>query len=700
MSAVVLLCAGLLGFTPPDRSEYRAAAARAGKDARAHLKLAVWCEAHGMDAERLEHLAMAMAIDPQNAAARGLMGLVAYGGKWLPPDKVGETVNADEALAAKLAEYEAKRQATPETAEAQWQLGLWCEKNGLNAEAMAHFTTVTQIDSNRAVAWRKLGCERSHGRWINAEQAAAERAEDQAQLTADMHWEPILRKWRDDLLSDGSRSARAIAAMKAVTDPRAVPSIHRVLARGNRAEQEMAALMFIRIPCAASSHALVGLALYDSWPEGRAFAIRELKRRDPREYIDEIVGLLHRPYAWNVTRGGPQGDPATLVIDGDRSQIKRVYQLTPTAGGFRRRAIIPGGPDGNMAAIGPTGPVVDFQRYREIPLVDPPVPGAIEAAHGRTQRTIQQEVAIVEAFNDRIRADNRRVAATLTEITDEKLGDDDDAWRKWWNDQVGLRYERIESRYKPTTVQYVPIRFEVHHACFAAGTPVPTLTGPRPIESLKVGDVVLSQDTGSGVLSFQPIVGVHHNPPAKTVRVRTRDATVVSTPVHRFWRAGRGWAMARDLNPGDVIRIASGRTDVIEIRPDVIQPVYNLDVARNHSFFVGSANLLVRDNSLPPAMFTPFDAEPSLAAIAEEHAAPPDGQDEASQASKSSEGASERGSIWDTQTATSALREAANPAAGTPERGLIGESAKAPTVHRRASMLGPHPVAAPRRSPR
>ena len=71
MAAVVLIFAGFLGFSPTDRTEYQAATARAGRDPAAHVKLAVWCEAHGMDAERLEHLAEALAIDPQNAAARG-----------------------------------------------------------------------------------------------------------------------------------------------------------------------------------------------------------------------------------------------------------------------------------------------------------------------------------------------------------------------------------------------------------------------------------------------------------------------------------------------------------------------------------------------------------------------------------------------------------------------------------------------------
>ena len=223
MAAVVLICAGLLGFSPTDRSEYQAAAGRAGRDAGAHVKLAVWCKAHGMDAERLKHLAEALAIDPQNAAARGMMGLVSYGGRWLPPEKVGEAVKADEPTAAKLAEYETKRQAAAETAEAQWQLGLWCEKNGLKAEAMAHFTAVTQIDPYRVDAWRKLGCEWSNGRWIHADQAAADRAEAEAQRKADMHWEPILIKWKNAVGFHGSEHDLAVAALDQITDPRSGP---------------------------------------------------------------------------------------------------------------------------------------------------------------------------------------------------------------------------------------------------------------------------------------------------------------------------------------------------------------------------------------------------------------------------------------------------------------------------------------------
>ena len=102
------------------------------------------------------------------------MGLVAHGGQWLPPEAVGETIKADEAMTARLAQYEARRHSTPDTADAHWQLALWCEQNGLKVEAMAHLTAVTRIDPRRTEAWQRLGCQLYKGRWLNAEQVETE----------------------------------------------------------------------------------------------------------------------------------------------------------------------------------------------------------------------------------------------------------------------------------------------------------------------------------------------------------------------------------------------------------------------------------------------------------------------------------------------------------------------------------------------
>ena len=71
-----------------DRSAYESALKKAGRDAEAHVRLALWCESHGMTAERMKHLALAVLNDPSNPLARGLLGLVGYRGKWGSPEEV------------------------------------------------------------------------------------------------------------------------------------------------------------------------------------------------------------------------------------------------------------------------------------------------------------------------------------------------------------------------------------------------------------------------------------------------------------------------------------------------------------------------------------------------------------------------------------------------------------------------------------
>ena len=43
-------------------------------------------------------------------------------------------------------------------------------------------------------------------------------------------------------------------------------------------------------------------------------------------------------------------------------------------------------------------------------------------------------------------------------------------------------------------------------SCFGAGTMVRTLTGSEPIESLKLGDQVLTQSIKTGALAYKPIL--------------------------------------------------------------------------------------------------------------------------------------------------------------------------------------------------
>ena len=82
---------------PPDLKAYQEAKAKVGRDADAQVKLALWCEAHGLTAERIKHLTLATLIDPSHVGARGLLGLINYQGKWQRPDQVSRDVSTNPA---------------------------------------------------------------------------------------------------------------------------------------------------------------------------------------------------------------------------------------------------------------------------------------------------------------------------------------------------------------------------------------------------------------------------------------------------------------------------------------------------------------------------------------------------------------------------------------------------------------------------
>ena len=118
--AIVLCCAILAdggkpgGPSTADRVAYQVAAGKAGKNAGAHVRLALWCEAHGLADERTKHLNLAISIDPTNALARGLLGLVTFQGKWEKPDAVKQQLADDAAYQSRFREYLDRRVRTPQ----------------------------------------------------------------------------------------------------------------------------------------------------------------------------------------------------------------------------------------------------------------------------------------------------------------------------------------------------------------------------------------------------------------------------------------------------------------------------------------------------------------------------------------------------------------------------------------------------------
>ncbi len=154
MISTLLLCCAMLGegagataVTPEDRAVYEAAQTATGRNAAAQVKLALWCESHGLSAERVKHLALAIASDPSNVLARGLAGLVSFQGKWSKPQDVGNEIKNDAAYQALIREYLDRRLRTPDKADPQWKLANWCAKRASRIKLWR--TTATWCGSTR-----------------------------------------------------------------------------------------------------------------------------------------------------------------------------------------------------------------------------------------------------------------------------------------------------------------------------------------------------------------------------------------------------------------------------------------------------------------------------------------------------------------------------------------------------------------------
>ena len=694
------------------RQAYQAAKEHAGRTPDDQVKLAYWCEAHGLAAERMRHLAQAVLANPNHAAARGLLGLVARQDRWMRPAAVADQVEADADLKAKLAEYDARRSATPYTADGQWNLAQWADERGLKEQAKAHYTAVVRLDPKRDQAWKRLGYTKHDGHWLTDADLATAKADAEAQEMADKKWKPLLGKWKTQL-SKPSHRVEAEANLLTVTDPRATASIARVFLTNRVADQLVAARLLGQIDSSRASRLLAGLTIVTDSAEVRRIAVETLRNRDSREFADLLITRLRKPIRYQVQPVGGPGSPGALFIEGSDYNKQRIYAppsatalansipMANMANSFVTKNFTTGRVTGaNLLQQMRNGQLDDFipspqpdmQLFDEIKRAGPgtnseamaelirkntqdvntefksQLRGSIDQTAAKehkdpsefgfgltkqvmaqviipvdqivleaqktalvAQQQLRNDVQMLDMQNQEIRRDNDKVQQILSGATGENHGDDAQAWKSWWINQLGYASRSSTEAPVPTFVENVPIAYQpapitpqyynyqvtsgfTRMSCFGAGTLVQTQTGPQPIEHLKVGDMVLTQSTATGALGYHPVLITHHNPPSATFRIKLADDTIVASHFHRFWVARRGWVMARDLKAGDPVRTLGGVVPVDSVEAGKVELVYNLDIADDADFFAGTSAALVHDNTLPDPRLIPFDLAPEVVA--------------------------------------------------------------------------------------
>ena len=192
---------GPSGDAARDRAAYESAAAQAGKNGPDQVRLALWCESHGLSAERMKHLAMAVLYDPANALARSdgpgrLPGQV----EDARPGQPGSCRTTRRSKAV-TQEYLQRRAKAPRPGRGPVETGSLVRAERSEAAGDRPFLPVLQRDPTREPAWKHLGFKKVGGRWDKPERRGGQKAAVELQHKANKHWRPLLEKWRGALAS-------------------------------------------------------------------------------------------------------------------------------------------------------------------------------------------------------------------------------------------------------------------------------------------------------------------------------------------------------------------------------------------------------------------------------------------------------------------------------------------------------------------
>ncbi|MBR1599900.1 MAG: hypothetical protein IJ661_13460 [Lachnospiraceae bacterium] len=95
------------------------------------------------------------------------------------------------------------------------------------------------------------------------------------------------------------------------------------------------------------------------------------------------------------------------------------------------------------------------------------------------------------------------------------------------------------------------------------------------------------------------------------MHVYIEDEEIVTTDGHPFYVEGTGFIPSEELKPGDLVRLADGRTvPVISIEIEYVDEpvlVYNFEVENSHTYYVSELGVLVHNTGCPKD--TPAEVE-------------------------------------------------------------------------------------------
>ena len=132
--------------------------------------------------------------------------------------------------------------------------------------------------------------------------------------------------------------------------------------------------------------------------------------------------------------------------------------------------------------------------------------------------------------------------------------------------------------------------------CFIAGTLILTNAGAKPIEQIKLGDIVWAYNDTTQSYGQKKVIHLFQYQRDSVYHITVGKETIKATADHPFYIGGR-WLRVAELKIGDSVKLFDGSNLVIE--QITVVPgrttVYNFEVEDYHTYYVGDAKVLVHN---------------------------------------------------------------------------------------------------------
>lgn len=577
MSRGIGLTAALLAISGIAYGESQAEKRRSAEQ---QVQEALQREIYGLDSDRQELLRAATKKVPGYAPAMWQLGYL--------KDPRNRWVKADDYLrqgtaSAPLASYLRVRSDYADTVEGHLALAEWCQQKKFPEQSRAHLSRVLELEPNHAAARAALGYQRIGGLWVSPEERAADAELANEERKSLAEFGDVMREIAAGL-SKQSVVRREAAAKKlmAVRNPAAIPAMEAIVSpvNDNAARLVVNALAAMSDPAASLS--LARHAVYYPSHLIRDAAARKLVSRDKHSYVPPLIALLYLPVRSEVVAG---------VLPGGRI-------------GYRH-SFVREGQDRNEVLV------LDTEYFRVQRAGGDGALSAARAAVDAAETAAQREWAI-EAQNRFQSQLNDRVTRTLKIATEQDLPAQPESWWRWWNAynellSRGPKTMEVSHEYRTSAVvDLVPQtggfsggggsgQAQIQAECLVAGTPVWTASGPRAVERIRVGDLVLAQDAETGELALKPVLRTTIRPRGPTVKFTAGQESFEASGGHDFWVSGDGWRKASELKSGMILHACGGATQVTSVEQGSVAETYNLVVADFSTYFIGRQKVLSHD---------------------------------------------------------------------------------------------------------